>query len=135
MAVTGERIETSSKAQRISVLEQAVPPGQPDSPNRQMIAAGGVAAGLGAGFGLVLLLELLNRSIRRPADLTNRLGIVPLVTIPYIATPGERLRRRAVLVVSLLLVVVAIPAALWYVHYQVMPLDLLLDRVVTELLP
>ena len=134
-AVTGERLELSSKAQRISVLEQAVPPNEPDSPDRRVIAAGGVVAGFGAGFGLVALLELLNRSIRRPADLTNGLGIVPLVTVPYIATPGERLRRRVVLVGTLLLLVVAIPAGLWYVHYQVMPLDLLLDRVVTELIP
>jgi uncharacterized protein involved in exopolysaccharide biosynthesis len=132
-AQTGERIEVLSKGQRISVIEQAVAPTSPASPDRPMIAAGGVGAGLAAGLGLVALLELLDRSVRRPLDLTRGLGITPLVTVPYISTRGERLRRRLVAIALVLLAALGIPAALWYVHYQILPLDLLADRVLARL--
>ena len=48
-----------------------------------------MVGGVGAGLGFILLLEMLNRSIRRPVDLTGQLGIQPFATIPYIRTPGE----------------------------------------------
>jgi len=134
-AATGERIEVTSKGERVSVLEQALAPSEPSSPNRRLIAAGGIAAGLASGFGLALILEVLNRAIRRPEDLVNSLGITPLVTIPYIATPWERARRRIVPALVLLVILVGIPAGLFYAHTQIIPLDLLVDRVVARVLP
>lgn len=134
-AATGERIEVMSKGQRVSILEQALPPSEPSSPNRRFIAAAGVAAGLGSAFGLVLILELLNKSVRRPEDLTGALGITPLVTIPYIATPWETARKRIAIGLVFVVILAGIPAALYYVHYQVMPLDLLMDRAITRILP
>ena len=85
-AETGERIERSSKGERLTLVEPPIEPTEPDSPNRRLIAMAGVAGGLGAGLGLVLLLEMLNRSIRRPVDLSAGLGIQPIATIPYIRT-------------------------------------------------
>jgi hypothetical protein len=46
-AAVGERIELTSKGQRITVLRQAVVPREPTSPNRPLIVAAG-RAGLGA---------------------------------------------------------------------------------------
>lgn len=134
-AVTGERIEMMSKGQRISVIEQALAPTSPDSPNRPLIATAGAMAGVAAGVGLIVLLELLNKSIRRPVDLTNALGIAPLATVPYLSTPWERTRKRALMLLAILIILTGIPAGLYYIHYQVMPLDLVLDRIVSELLP
>lgn len=134
-AATGERIEVTSKGERVSVLEQALAPSEPSSPNRRLIAAGGIAAGLASGFGLALILEVLNRAIRRPEDLVNSLGITPLVTVPYIATPWERARRRVVPALLLVAILVGIPAGLYYIHTQIIPLDLLVDRIVARVLP
>lgn len=134
-ASTGERIETLSKGQRITVIQQATAPSEPSDPNRPMIAGTGIALGVGAASALVVLLELLNRAIRRPVDLTNRLGITPIASVPYIATPGERLRRRVLGLLGIAAILVGIPAALWFVHYEVMPLDLIYDKVRSELLP
>jgi uncharacterized protein involved in exopolysaccharide biosynthesis len=127
-AETGDVIEALSKGQRISVIEQAVVPGSPDSPNRKLIAAGGFLAGGAMGLGLVVLLELLNSSVRRPADLQARLGIVPFGTLPLIRTPGEIRRRRALILLAFLAVGVAVPAGLWYVHTEFMPLDVALTQ-------
>jgi len=134
-AQTGERIETMSAGSRITVIEQATTPNEPSDPNRPLIAGAGAAAGLGAGIGLIVLLELLNKAIRRPVDLTHALGITPVAVIPYIATPLERLRRRLILLLVALAVLAGVPAMLWYVHYDIMPLDLIYDRVLTELMP
>ena len=127
-AETGDVIESLSKGQRITVIEQAVAPSSPESPNRKLIAAGGVAMGGAMGLGLVVLLELLNSSVRRPADLQARLGIVPFGTLPLIRTPGETRRRRALLLVAFLTVGVAVPAALWYTHTEILPLDVALTQ-------
>jgi len=128
-AETGDMIETLSKGQRISVIEQAVTPLEPTSPNRLAIAAGGVGGGLAAGLGLVFLLELLNSAIRRPVDLTAKLGITPFGTLPLLRSRAQVRRRRIVVGAAFAVVMVAIPAGLWVVHTQVTPLDLLLNRV------
>lgn len=128
-AETGDTIEALSKGQRISVIEQAVTPQEPDRPNRLAIAAGGVGGGFAAGLGLVLLLELLNSAIRRPVDLTARLGITPFGTLPLLRSRAQIRRRRLVVAGAFAVVMVALPAGLWVVHTQVTPLDLLWNRV------
>mgnify|MGYP007079439988 CR=1 FL=1 len=89
----------------------------------------GSRAGLGAGLGLVVLLELLNQSIRRPVELTKKLGIQPFATIPYIATRGEVIRGRLKTLAGVAAVAAAVPAALYVVHYQIIPIDLLFTNV------
>jgi uncharacterized protein involved in exopolysaccharide biosynthesis len=131
-AETGDTIEALSKGQRISIIEQAIAPREPTSPNRPLIAAGGVGFGLFAGIGLVVLIEVLKGAIRRPADITARLGITPFATLPYLRTAGQVRRRRTIIGFVFVLVLLAIPAALWLVHTQVTPLDLLLDRMMQK---
>ena len=131
-AETGDVIENLSKGQRISVIEPAVAPAEPSSPNRPLIAAGGMGAGLVMGLGLVALLELLNSSIRRPADLQNKLGFMTFGTLPLMRTPGQVRRRRVLIGLAFLVVAVGVPAALWYLHTEVIPLELALERLLDE---
>ena len=109
-AATGDRIESLSKGQRITVVEPAVVPTSTARPNRKVIAAGAVGAGLVAGLALVFLLEFLNRTIERPVDLVTALGITPLATIPYFRTKRERWRKRLVwlLVLGIVVLIVAV---------------------------
>ncbi|MEM1430342.1 MAG: lipopolysaccharide biosynthesis protein [Pseudomonadota bacterium] len=131
-AATGERIEVMSKGERISVIEQARAPDEPSDPNRPLIAGTGLAAGAGLAIALFAALEVLNRSVRRPVDLANQLGITPIATVHYIVTPGERMRRRVLVLLLFLAVLILVPAALYYIHYEVRPLDLLWARFVEE---
>lgn len=132
-AETGDTIEALSKGQRISIIEQAIAPREPASPNRPLIAGAGIGGGFVAGIGLVVLIELLKGAIRRPADITARLGITPFATLPYLRTAQQVRRRRAIIGLGFALVLLAIPAGLWMVHTQVMPLDLLLNRVMQRI--
>jgi len=128
-AQTGDLIEAMSRGQRMTVIEQAVPPARPHRPRRQLIAAGGAALGLLLSLALVALLERLNQTIRRPQDLNARLGITPFATIPYLPTPAEaglgRLRSAA----TWIAILGGIPAALYAVHAFYLPLDLLAARL------
>ena len=131
-AETGDTIETMSKGQRISVIEPAVAPTSPARPNRKVIAGGGVAAGLGLGLALVFLIEFLQTGIRRPAELTSKLGITVFATLPYMKTVREIRWRRLRLLLVLALVIGGIAGALWAIDTYYMPLDLLLNQVVKQ---
>ena len=124
-AQVGERIEVLSKGERFSLIEQPTMPAGPLRPNRLLITAAGVVGGVGAGLGFVVLMEMLNRSIRRPVDLSAGLGIQPFATVPYIRTRGEPRWKRSVVVTVLAMIAVAIPAALFALHTYYMPLDLI----------
>jgi uncharacterized protein involved in exopolysaccharide biosynthesis len=132
-AQTGDVIEALAKGQRISIIEQATAPREPESPNRPLIAIGGVGAGVALGFGVILLMELLNTAIRRPQDLTAKLGIAPFATLPLMRTPGQLRRRRAIIVGVFALVILAVPAGLWAVGTYYRPLDLLLNQLMNRL--
>lgn len=127
-AETGDTIEAMSKGQRITVIEQAVAPQSPSRPNRPLIAGAGMAGGIFAGLALVVLLEVLKGGIRRPADLTSRLGITPFATLPYLETAQEHrsFRRRIILMIVTVLVLILVAIAV--LHFYFMPLNMLLER-------
>jgi uncharacterized protein involved in exopolysaccharide biosynthesis len=132
-ASAGERIAVLSKGERISVLDAATVPGSPDSPNRPLMIAGGLGLGMMLGIGLIVLLELLNRSVRRPKDIVRAFGITPIVTIPYMRTPSETMRIRSAFIMMMLVAVVGIPAAIYAVHVYYLPLELILDRAAAKI--
>ena len=127
-AQTGERIEVLSKGERITVIEQAVPPNSPNSPNRRLIAGGGVLLGAALAAAFFVLTELINLTLRRPIDLTRAIGVQPLATIPYLESTVAKRKRRALTAVGLLLVATAVIVGLWAIHVFYMPVDLLIDR-------
>ncbi|MFT6445507.1 MAG: hypothetical protein ACJA1J_001759 [Sulfitobacter pontiacus] len=128
-AETGNVIETLSKGQRISIIEQAVVPSEPEQPNRPLIAAAGVGTGIAMGLAMVVLLEVLNKGIRRPGDLTQALGITTFATLPYFRTREEIWRRRAIIYGLLGGLLIGIPLVLWAVDTYYMPLDLLINGI------
>lgn len=128
-ASSSEQVELQAKGERLTVVEAASAPDTPTKPNRIAIAGGGVVGGTGLGLALIVLLELLNRSVRRPKDLVKSFGITPLVTIPYMRTPSETMQRRSGFVALLLIAVVGIPAAIYAVHVYVAPLDYIFSKV------
>lgn len=127
-----ERVIASARGQRITVIEQASVPNAPASPNRMMIAAGGIGGGLALAFGLFLLLEVINRTVRRPSEITSRLGITPLATIPYMESNRDKFARRSLLVAAFLTVLVIIPTLLWAIDTYYQPLDLLVTRALAR---
>lgn len=132
-AETGDVIEALAKGQRISIIEQAIAPRAPESPNRPLIAFGGAAAGVALGLAVVLLMEVLNTAIRRPQDLTTKLGITPFATLSLMRTADQVRRRRMIIFAVFAVIILAIPAGLWAVDTFYRPLDLLIDKLLNGL--
>lgn len=133
VASTGERIEILSRGQRITVLEQPSVPSRPNKPERMKIAAMGLGAGIAAGLGLIVLLEFLNGTARRPSDIVKKLGVTPMVTIPYIQNAHESLRKRALRVGVVVGILAGIGLAIYGIHTLYLPLDLLAERIISKL--
>lgn len=121
----GDRIEVTARGQRITVIEPATVPAFRSGPNRKLIAAAGLGAGIALSVALMVALELLNRTPRRPADLVASLGITPFGTIPYMETAAEIRRRRIRVWAITGAVLLGLPLLAWLVHAFVMPLDVL----------
>jgi uncharacterized protein involved in exopolysaccharide biosynthesis len=133
-AQTSLNIVAASKGERITVLEAAAVPNEPASPNRTQIALIGIAAGLGLAGGFFFLLELLNQTVRRPADIVRKLEITPLATIPRIETIGQKRMRRVLQISASLVVLAAVPTIIWAIDTYYMPLDLLYEKVKDRLI-
>jgi hypothetical protein len=53
--------------------------------------------------------------------------------LPYLRSRRDILRRRLIVGSALGLVIIGVPAALWLLHTQYVPLDLLIDRVLQRI--
>ncbi|MBB93467.1 MAG: lipopolysaccharide biosynthesis [Rhodobacteraceae bacterium] len=132
-ALTGDLIEARSSGQRISVIEQPNVPDFPARPNRGKIAMIGVILGIAAGGGLIVVMELLNTSLRRPEDLVTHLNVTPFGTIPYMRTRWEAAWQRTVKVASVMVVIAGVPAAIYAVHLYYFPIDVMAVKVMGKL--
>jgi uncharacterized protein involved in exopolysaccharide biosynthesis len=128
-AQTGQEMEQDRQAERFEVLEQAIVPEQPISPDRPRILLAGAFGSVGAGVALLILLEVLDKSIRSSMDLERKLQIRPLVTIPYMVTAAERVRNRRRVERLVTSTVVILGLVLWMVHEFYLPLDVLMRQL------
>ena len=85
------------------------------------------------GLGLIVLIEALNRTARRPEDIVKRLGVRPLASIPYMRSRSEIIGKRLVKGAIYLVILVGIPMAVYAVHIYYLPLDLLADRAMNKI--
>ena len=83
-AQTGARLANEQRAERLSLVEPPSLPDRPNSPDRPLLIAIGAVLGLGLGFALAILVEVLRRPLRSPAQINGLglpvLGVVPLLT-------------------------------------------------------
>ncbi|TMV92344.1 hypothetical protein FGG78_08085 [Thioclava sp. BHET1] len=125
VAQTGDTIESLSKGERLTVIEQAVAPNEPVKPNRKTIAVAGLGAGFVLGLVLIMVRELLKPGLRRPEDLTAKLGITPFATLPYVYTAADKAQRRRQRLMSSGAVVVVVFFFVILLGVLYMPIDLI----------
>lgn len=79
---------------RLRDVQAASLPLQKSGPKRLKFVLAGLAAGLAAGVGIAAVRGLLDRTIRRPKDLEDALGVKVLGVVPY-SSGWKRARRNA----------------------------------------
>lgn len=118
----GESLERGQQSERLEVIEQPSLPEKPVAPNRPKLLAMVLAAAAALGAGLVFLLENLDGTIRRSADLSGLLPAELLVTIPYIATNAE-IKRQASLRKTAIIATIAVVLIAAIVASVLLPID------------
>ena len=82
-AQSSARLANEQRAERLSLVEPPNLPDTPHWPNRPLLIGAGAVIGAGLGFMLAMLVELLNRPMRSPAQLRGMglpvLGVVPIL--------------------------------------------------------
>lgn len=89
-----DNLEILKQSEQFRVLDPASFPVNPSEPNRIRINLLGLAGGLGLGFGLVLLIEVRDTSLRTESDVISCTNLPVLVCVPDLLTAREELRLR-----------------------------------------
>lgn len=85
------QMEISDKTTTFRIIDPAILPNTPISPNMVRMITMAIAAGIACGIGLVLLLDNFSNTIR-DADQLKRLGVEVLAVIPHIDDPVQARR-------------------------------------------
>ena len=124
----GENLEKDQQSEKLEIIEQPTVPQEPIKPNRLKVLAMAFAAALLGGAGLTVLVEILDKGIRRSNDLLSVVDGQLIVSIPYITTATElRARRRRIFVFvgAFALVVIGL---LIVAYLFLPPLDLMIAK-------
>ena len=87
-AGTSERL-SGERASNVRLLEKALVPAAPFRPSLRQNLLVSLGAGLALGVGLVLLIHLLDRTVKSSEELERLLGHPILGVIPHVGRPGS----------------------------------------------
>ena len=90
-----EKLGRDQQSERLQVIESPTLPQKPEKSGRLKIVGIALAAAAMLGIGAVLASELLNGSIRHRQQLSGVIAGPLIVTIPYIDTRADVIRRRS----------------------------------------
>lgn len=91
----GKQMEVQDKSMTFRVVDPAILPTKPVSPNRLMIMLGGIVGGLVGAFGILYLLDSMSSTLKS-SDAVRQFGLPVLAVIPQINDPvaQEQQKRR-----------------------------------------
>jgi uncharacterized protein involved in exopolysaccharide biosynthesis len=125
----GELLEKDRQAEKLEVIEQPTTPREAIKPNRGRLALLSLLVAFAIGAGLVFLLEITDKAIRRTDELHQFIDSRLVVTIPYILTKSELLRRRIKIGMVVAAMVVLLPMAGMLASRFLPSLDLMIAKV------
>lgn len=124
-AQLAESLENERKAERFTLIEPALVPQEPTSPNRALILTLGAVLAIVAALAIGVILEALDRSVRGRADVMTLLTAPPLAVVPWFENDVDRVSRLRNRLLAGAAVFVAILVAVAFVHFLYRPLDVL----------
>lgn len=85
-------VERRQVGEQFRVLDPARRPERPDSPNRPLVQAIGTLAGIAIGIGIIVLMEVRDRTLHKESDVLEALNLPVLATVPRMRNADERRR-------------------------------------------
>jgi uncharacterized protein involved in exopolysaccharide biosynthesis len=125
----GESMERGEKGERLRVIEQPSVPSKPVRPKRVKWFGVTFALAAIAGAGCIMLVEMLDGSIRGRRELFSIVDKNIIITLPYLATEGEQSRKRRNLIMLCGALVAALAGAIAFAVIKGISVDFsLFDR-------
>jgi hypothetical protein len=127
-AEVGKELEKERKGEKFTLIDPAILPEEPISPNRPAIIFLSLVLALGAGVGSAAVAESMDSAVRGAKGLVAVLNTAPLAVIPYLANEADTSKdkfRKRMLIVS---VAVGVIIILLLINFLVSPLDVLWFR-------
>ena len=112
---TQQMLMDNDQAERLVILERALPPEYPAMSNRKKSAAMGLFGSLALAFGTAFLLELRHPVLRRTEQFARATGTRPVISLPVWRGAADLRRQRGRLIYMIVLVVVGFVMALWLI--------------------
>jgi len=127
-AEVGQEMEKERKGERFTLIDPAILPEEPISPNRPAIIFLSLVLALGAGIGSAAVAESVDSTVRGTKGIMASLQMAPLAVIPYMANAAENSAQRRKRIIMVTSVIAGIIVLLLLVHFLVSPLDVLWFR-------
>jgi len=122
-AQISQQLEMEHKGERFALIDPALEPEKPVSPNRVAILFLGFVFAIAVGIGSIALVEMMDSSIYSEKALISILGSPPLAVIPYLESKDEFELRRHQQKLFLMSLAGAFVLSVVGFHFIVMPLD------------
>ena len=132
-ADVAKQLESESKGERFTLIDPAVLPEEPISPNRPAIVFLGFVLALGCGFGFAIVADAISGSVRGARGVQRLLGSLPLSVIPYEMNLQDKAKTKRIKKRIVILFVLVILFALLFIHFVVSPLDVLWFRFLRKI--
>jgi succinoglycan biosynthesis transport protein ExoP len=127
-AEIGQEMEKERKGEKFTLIDPAVLPEEPVSPNRPAIIFLSLVLALGAGVGSAAVAESMSSAVRGAKGVAAILHTAPLAVIPYIANTADTRSRSKNKRLVLISTIAGIVILLLLVHFLFSPLDVLWFR-------
>jgi succinoglycan biosynthesis transport protein ExoP len=127
-AEIAQAMEKERKGEKFTLIDPAILPEQPISPNRPAIIFLSLVLALGAGIGSAAVAESMDSAVRGAKGMISILNTAPLAVIPYLASSAdisrEKKRRRLIIAG----IIAGIIVVLLLINFLYSPLDVLWFR-------
>jgi len=127
-AEVGQAMEKERKGEKFTLIDPAVLPEEPISPNRPAIIFLSLVLALGAGVGSAAVAESMNAAVRGAKGVVAILHTAPLAVIPYLPNTADNQAQRKKKRIMIIAVISGIIILLALVHFLFSPLDVLWFR-------
>jgi len=127
-AEVGQEMEKARKGEKFTLIDPAVLPEEPISPNRPAIIFLSLVLALGAGVGSAAVAESMSAAVRGAKGVVAILHTAPLAVIPYLPNTADSRGQRNKKRIMIITVVAGITILFLLVHFLFSPLDVLWFR-------
>lgn len=128
-----QQLESESKGERFTLIDPALLPEAPVSPNRPVILFIGLIFSIGSAIGFVFVSDVISGTVRGPRGVEAVLGVIPLSVVPFQLNMSDIANKKIINKRLLFIVMGVVVMAGIIVHFLIAPFDVLWFRILRKI--